>query len=631
MLQTMRKFSQSWAVKIMFVGLVLSFVLWGVGDIFRGGSNDTSVASVGGTKIDANTFQRDYKNLVRNAGVQRGADLTPEEAQKAGLADRALQALINQTAIDRLTDHLGLVMGDAQISQAIRSLPAFAGPLGTFDEGTFQQRLQQYGFTEQSFIDAMRSDGIRQQVLSAARNGFTVPAGFGRALFAYMNERRAVQYVEVTDAALAPIADPTDAQLNAFIKQHPDRFSVPDYRAITYAVVGPEDLLGQVSVTDAQVAQEYDNRKTDPQYNYIIPEKRDVEQLNFKDAASAKAASAKIATGTSFADLAKSLGTQPISLGTVTASSLGDRGAPVFALPENGVTQPLKNLSGYALLHVSKITPGKITTLADVKDEITKFLKTKLAIAKAEDIANAYTDASSGGLSLQDAAKKVGMRVVRVPAVDQSGLAPDGSKANVPADPQFQSEMFKAEVGQEGDTFESKDGHVYVLKVESDTPSRLKPLAAVRQQATAMWLADARQKALAAKAQVLAAKAGKDFAGVAQSLNATPKPSEALYRDKASGDLPVELVTKIFSTPPGSAVSGQSAKGDTYIVARVTGVMHPPPPMGDPNYLRFINEVSAGTADDIAQTVAQAERDKQGVTVNQKQVDQATGSGGEGS
>jgi peptidyl-prolyl cis-trans isomerase D len=629
MLQQMRKYAKSWVSSIFLGGLALSFGVWGIADIFRGGPVDTSVATVGGVKISFEDFQRDYQNMVRSAGQRAGAPLTPEQAQRLGLPSDALQSMISQTALEKEIDQLGLMIGDAQIAGTVRQMPAFYGPLGTFDHETFVQRLRDSGFTEQSFVNVMRSDDERQQLLSATRNGYSIPPGLARALFAYLNERRAVQYVTVPASATGTLPQPSDATLSSYVKAHDDRFSTPEYRAVTFAAIGPEDVTGSIQVTDDQIRQEFEMRQGDPKSGYLVPESRTVEQLNFRDEASAKSARAKIDSGTSFADLAKSLGSAPISLGTVAKTDLGERGAAVFALPEGGVTPPVKNLAGYALYHVTKVTPGTSKTLADVKDEIRKDIATKLAANKLEDIGTAYTDANSGGASLAEAAKKAGMHVGHVAAVDSNGLAPDGSKAAVPNDPQFLAQVFHAEIGQEGDPFATADGHQYVLKVEGVTPSKLKPLAAVRAEATAQWLAEARQSALAKKAQALAAQASAahGLAGVAKELNAAPQSSGALTRDAQGGDFPAPLVSQIFSVPPGRAVAGPSAKGDGYIVALVTGVAHPPLPAGDPDYQKFIDAVSQRVAEDIATSMALDARAKQGVTINQKQVDQATGGG----
>jgi peptidyl-prolyl cis-trans isomerase D len=630
MLQQMRKYAKSWVASIFLGALALSFGVWGIADIFRGGPDDTSVATVGSTKIPLAAFQRAYQNTLRNESQRAGVQITPEQAQRMGLPASTLQSLISQTALADEVDRLGLMVSDAQVASVVRSIPAFTGPLGTFDHATFVQRLQESGYTEQGFIDAMRNDDARQQLLSAAQNGFSISPGLARALFSYLNEKRAVQYVMVPANAAGALPQPSDAVLSAYIKSHPDRFSTPEYRALTYAAIGPADVANAVQVTDDQIKQEYELRSEDPKYAYVVPEKRDVEQLNFHDAASAKAARAKIDAGTSFADLAKSLGTAPISLGSVGKPDLGDRGAAVFALPDNGVTQPVKNLSGYALFHVTKIELGSNKSLADVKDDIRKDIAAKLAASKLDDVATAYTDASSGGEDLADAAKKVGMHVTRVPAVDSNGLAPDGSKAAIPNDPDFLAQVFHAEVGQEGDPFATKDGDQNVLKVEGVTPSKLKPLDAVRAQATAMWLAEARDKALAQKAQSLAAQASNahGLAGVAKELNATPQMSQALSRDMPSGDLSAPLVSQIFSVAPGNAVAGPSSKGNGYIVALVTGVAHPPAPLYNPNYQKFIDAISSEAGQDIVTSMALAARNKQGVKINQKQVDLVAGGGG---
>ena len=110
---------------------------------------------------------------------------------------------------------------------------------------------------------------------------------------------------------------------------------------------------------------------------------------------------------------------------------------------------------------------------------------------------NAYTDARSGGAEIKDAAKKAGMKVAHLAAVDNTGLKPDGSKADVPADPEFLPAVFKAEVGEDTDPFATKLGAYYAIHVNGVTPPKLKPLDQVRAQALADWTAEQRSQALA--------------------------------------------------------------------------------------------------------------------------------------
>ena len=252
------------------------------------------------------------------------------------------------------------------------------------------------------------------------------PTGYARALFNFLNEMRTADSSCLPASVVGAPPKPSDAQLNAYLQAHHDAFSTPEYREVDFAWIAPQDLAGKMKVTDAQIKQQYEAE----QAKYLIPEKRQLEQITFPDLASAKAARAKINSGTSFADLARQRGLNPndIQIGTLTKADLADRAGAVFGVAKGGVTQPLKAPIGYALVHVVDITPGKTTTLQDAKEELRKELASQLAASKIADIANQYIDENSRGQSLSQAATRTGMHVGHVAEIDAHGLAPDGSK-----------------------------------------------------------------------------------------------------------------------------------------------------------------------------------------------------------
>ncbi len=628
MLQQMRKFASSWLASIFLGLLALSFGVWGVADIFRSNA-DTTVATVGDATISQDTFQHEYQNLLRTESQQLGTQLSSEQAQALGLPQQALDQIVSRTAIDAEVARLGLTTSDQDVAEQIKTIPAFAGPTGSFDHNTFLQAIQQAGFTEQSFIDAVRSDTARSQLLDATSGGLQVPTGYARALFDFLNEQRAVDYIDVPPSAAGAVPKPTDAELETYVKAHTKEFSTPEYRDLTYAEITPDQVMDQVSVTDKQLQTEYELRKS----QYQVAEKRGIEQITFPDQKTAEAASAKIAAGTSFEDVAKSRKLKPsdIALGELTQSDLGgDRGTAAFALKQDEVSKPVKGTFGWVLLKVTKIVPGTSKSFDEVKDAIKKEVLQKLAVNKITDMVNAYEDAVAGGDTLVEAAKKAGMKTVEIKTVDKDGMTAEGTKADMPADPQFMSQVFSADTGVAGDPFQTKDGSAYVLKVEGITPPKLKPLGQVRAKAEMEWTRAKQQAALEARAKSLADEATKDKSldAAAKSLNAKIEKSGAFGRGEKTAEFPVELVTKIFDAPPGTAVYGKAAKGDDYIVARVTGIAHPPASLtADPRYNQFVSQIGNQIGQDIPTTFALAARKRQGVTVNQKMVDQVTGTG----
>ena len=626
MLQQMRRLPR-WVAFFLLLPISATFVVWGIADVFRG-SVDTSLASVGGTKIDYQSFSRDFGNARRAATQKAGGQLSAARAAEIG--HKMLDEEIDNTALDNAAHGFNISTSNDEVSQMIRSIPAFLGPDGSFSQIAFNQALDRIGYSQQGFVAEIKREMTREQLVRAGGSATQLPQGYIRAIAMYLNERRAVQYMIVPSDAAGPIAQPTDQQLEAFIKSHANAFSTPEYRQLTYAAIGPDDIASQVQVTDAQLHQAYNLNKD----SYVVPDRRDIERIAFKDEAAAKAARAKIDAGAKFEDIAAEQHVSPadLKLGSLAEADLGPvQGPAAFALPVGGITQPVKSTFGWSLLRVTGITPGKTTTFEQAAPELKAKLLKQLAGSKLEDIRNDYDDAHNAGAEMADAAKKVGMKVVRVAATDAHGLAQDGSKANVPTTPDFLDQVFKADVGTETDPFKSSDGNYYIVKVDGIVPQKLKPLDAVRAQAVAAWTDEQRVKQLAAKAEEIAkrANAGEDLAQIASQYHATLGSSPALMRGQATPVISAGFLQKIYSVPGGKTVSGTAADGKSFIVARVTGIFHPPLVPGDPQLIAFAQELDRQLSNDIQESMGKAARAAQGVTVNQPQVDRVIG--GEGS
>ncbi|MGH6830638.1 MAG: SurA N-terminal domain-containing protein, partial [Methylocella sp.] len=87
MLQSMRASAQGWigrVVMAILMGLIiLSFAIWGIGDIFRGfGANN--LAQVGGVEIGADTYRNAYQTELQVLQRAERRNITNEEARQYG-------------------------------------------------------------------------------------------------------------------------------------------------------------------------------------------------------------------------------------------------------------------------------------------------------------------------------------------------------------------------------------------------------------------------------------------------------------------------------------------------------------------------------------------------------------------
>ena len=626
MLQWMHRISTSWVASLFMGALALSFMVWGIADVFTG-MNATALATVGSTEISSDAFTRTYRNFLRNESQQMGTEITTEMAQKMGLGNVALQQLLSRTALDNSAARFGLTTPDVALAQNVRSVPSFQGATGKFDHDTFLRVVQNAGYNEDDFLAETRSDMTRDQFTTALQQGFSLPQGYAQAIYQFLTEKRAANYVIVAPEAVGPVAPPTDAALADYVKTHPAAFSTPEYRQVEYAQIGPQDVASQIAVTDAQIAQYYNEHKS--QFN--VPEKRDIQQIEFATEADAQTARAQIDKGKSFDQLAAGMKIKPadLTLGTLTKDDLADptRADAVFVLPVGQVSQPIKAaLGGYVLMRVTAVTPAIAQTQDDAKADIKKTLALQGATGKIADIVNAFEDARSGGADIATAAKKAGMKSGKFAAIDKNGLDPTGEKpTEAPADPEFYTQAFGYEVGEDHDPFQAKSGENYDIKIDGVTPPKLKALADVHQQAVTAWTAEQRQQALEKKAAELTARAiiDKSLMGIAKEMKVPVQQSPGLARNSADTTFSAALVQKIFDAPPGGVVEAPQAVGQNFIIAQVSGIQHDTTTGAD--FAAGAAQLSLQAAGDISISYANAARDREGVKVNQQMLQSALG------
>jgi peptidyl-prolyl cis-trans isomerase D len=625
MLQQLRAASKSWVASVIIGILVLAFALWGVADIFHGG-NDDVVADVGGAEISADQYDVEMKNQMREVSDQTKTQITLDQAKAMGLDKNVLQNAISRTALDEVGRRMGLVASQESVAAQIRNSNAFRGTDGAFDPNRFQQTLQQSGLSEAAFVASTRQDIARGQLINAAVDGMAAPPGLTRLLYDYVNEERIATYLVVTPAEAGQVPEPTADQLQAYYKAHAAAFSAPEYRAIDYTQIGQDQVAGDIKISDADLKGEYDAHKAE----YQKPEQRDVEQISFPTKEAADMAAQKIKTAADFASAVheRGLKDEDVKLGTFAAAGLDPRlSKAVFAVPEGGVTAPVQGPFGWVILRAAKVVPGESKTMDDVKDQLKDALVKTRASAKIAELANSLEDARGGGANLAAAAKKLNIPLHHVASIDRMGMTPEGTKAEIPASPQFLDQVFQTESGEESDAFQSEDGDSFVVKVDSVTPPTVKPFDAVREQVKDGFVAEARAKLLQAKVQALTqeAKTAGNLAGIGKTLGHAPVVSMALKRGQMDDVFSAQLGGELFATPPGTVISGAAGKGDGYVIAQITQVTHPAPDVSAASYATFRQTASQQLGETAVDTLAAAARQNARVNIHEATVQRVLG------
>ena len=180
MLQLIRSKASSWVFKILFIVLVLSFGVWGIGDILRTKTEEVTVAHVGGQAITAEAFQREYQQQQKQLAASMGNQFSPELAKQLGLPGQVLDRMVSQALFSDLANRMGLRAPDDVLTSILATVPMFKNEQGQFDRNRFLAYVQQSGMTEEGYIENLRHNLIINQIYGAVAAGANPPKQSGR-------------------------------------------------------------------------------------------------------------------------------------------------------------------------------------------------------------------------------------------------------------------------------------------------------------------------------------------------------------------------------------------------------------------------------------------------------------------
>jgi peptidyl-prolyl cis-trans isomerase D len=633
MLRGMRTASRNWLGKVVMAAvmglLIVSFAIWGIGDIFKGFGRST-VAKIGSTEITVDQFRQIYNDRLQQLGRRFGRPITSEQARLLGFDRQILAQLVAEAALDERSRQLRLGLSDAEVAKRIQSEAIFQGPTGRFDHDRFLALIRQAGYTEPRYVSEQRRISGRRQIVEAIGGGLTVPKASIEAQNRYENEQRSIEYVVLDKAQAGEISAPTPEVLAKYFDERKALFRAPEYRKISLLVLTPAEEARWIEISDADVKKAYEDRKA----RYVTPERRHVKQIPFLSAEAARAAAERVAKGeVTFAALATELGRteKDIDLGVVTKTVMADKvvADAAFALKQGDVSEPVQGRFGTVLLQVDKIDPEQVRSYEDVAPELKRELATERARTEINNRRDKIEDARAGGSTLPELAKNLGLTARTIDAIDRQGRAPDG--VAVPGLPQgvdVVAAAFASDVGVESDPLEIGRGNGFVwYEVSEIIPSRERKLEEVKDEVEKRWRDDEVAARLRTKANEMVdkLKAGTTLAELAEASKLKIETATKFKRGLPVEGLSTRAVDEVFRTPKGAPGTAEGERPGERIVFRVTDVIEPPFDPASADAKRISEALRRSFSDElVAQYVGRLENEL-GTSISEAAVRQAIG------
>ncbi len=624
MMDRLRKQASKVFMSFLFGLLILSFAVWGIGDVYRGTGRVDSVAEVGGTSIDSAVFSRMLSNEVSRIQSQFNGRLDIDQIRALGVGERLLQRMITGALLDEQAANMGLVVSDEQIRRRIAEDPAFHNQAGNFDRARFDQILQLNGVSEEFYINTVRRDMMREQLGEAATDAVVISREFVDDFYRYREERRIADTIQLPVGDGADIAAPDEAELEATHQSYAARFQRPEFRTLALVELNAEDMMDEVHVDEAELAAEFEARRDD----FALPERRNLEQVLFETAEDAAAFKEAVDGGRDFAEAAgEPYGREPIGMSELTLEDLSvqlpDSAESLFALGAAEVSEPVESPFGWHVFRVNELLPAYEPRLEDHREELHAELAERQAVDSLVSLANQLDDELAGGATLEEAAASVGATPRELEAVDRDGRDRAGEELALPDAQNLLSQVFAAEVGEPSLVTELPEGGYYVFRVDRVTPAALRPLAEVRDQVIDLWRREEARQRVLIDAEALAdrIRLGTAMAAAAESEGLSLGRTAPLDRFGSDAGGTPDLTAKLFSLAVDEVAVAETPDG--WVVAKLA-VIEPGVPTADPE---AVDSLAQGLTESLRADAMNAftrELDRNfGVTVNQAAVEAA--------
>lgn len=628
MLDALRRGAASWVARIFLGILVVSFGIWGIGDIFRN-FNREIFAQIGSTQISADNFRLAYDRERQLLSRQSGRAVSNEQARALNLHGQLAQRMVTEAVLDEQAHRLTLGVSQTGLAHAILDDPIFVPPGASgFSRPYFEQLLRENGLTEATYVAQRRQLTLRRQIAEALTGHMQVPAVYGDIINRFTNERRSAIYFTLPRDQFGQVDAPDEKTLETYYQVVHAAFRTAPRRTAEILLMDINELEKSVIVSDKDARAIYDSNPG----RFGEVEKRRIFQWSFASKEEAAAALAKLNEGQDFEALAEASGKKlaDIDLGVVNAQGIVDPAVrkAAFSLPAGGHSEVVEGSFGAVLIAAKSIEPASVKDFGAVEADIKKELAQERARKNMLDLVDKVEDERSGGAHLGEIAGKYQLTFRTLTAIDRNGLDQGGQDLGAQAGGrQVIDAIFRNGPGSEPDPIRLADGGQVWFDVREVIADRERQLTEVREEVMARWMEEKERAALLAKADEAIAKirAGKSIDEAAAELGLQTRQSALVTRNGSLAEFSrggAEEFFRVSKGAAGTAIAENGVDRVVFVINEVEG-----PAAGTAADKRVIDDVNESVKNDVLSAYVAELQKEIGVTINRGLVERLAAGG----
>ena len=233
------KLSKSFFVKLLVGIIILPFVFWGMGDVFRGG-NQNVIATIDSKKVSTQEFMNYLNRLNLN-------EEQIKSLPKTDLIEKTLAQFIGRKVMALEIEKSGITVNDNSLRDIIKNDKSFFKD-NKFSRTEYEKFLLTSNITAPTFEQNIVEQESRRQFLSFIAGGITIPNILVENAFKKENQTKTIKFIDLEK--YHSNKKPSQEKIKKLYDKNKNLF-VEEFKSIQFAELTTQAISGSDEYDEA--------------------------------------------------------------------------------------------------------------------------------------------------------------------------------------------------------------------------------------------------------------------------------------------------------------------------------------------------------------------------------------------
>ena len=409
MLDIIRNLVASIFGKILLGIMVLSFALWGVGDLLNSG-NSQLAAKVGKQKITLDDFYYEFQRSIDDFNNSLERRITLAEAYEEKIHTLVINEMVYDQMINVYANNNNIFVNNEILKKVIKSMPQFQNEDGSFNKTIYEYSIQDAFPSEKIFLDEVRNLYLRGHLFDLFDSSISLNKKIHKLILDFEGETRDFEYFTINNI---PFDEPvlTDTELNDYFTENEKNFRVPKSVILDLIQINYQDFANDVDIDETIIKKEYENNLA----AYTTPETRDIEFARFDNILDANNYR-EIILNLSDTEIKSYNKENDVSFNKIENLKFDDfdiiLAEKIFNLSEGKISKPIDTKElGFYIVKLNSINLEKVISFEEASNEIRQNLIQDEAYDIFDETVNLADELLISGYDLNEISDEINIEV----------------------------------------------------------------------------------------------------------------------------------------------------------------------------------------------------------------------------